>query len=80
MMVVTSDLLKRGGTKGYSRVYGQSFNNFPKNVGFNNGLAPPQPDMIEGLDLTQFESFPVCEILSAAVPTLEPDPPTLPHI
>lgn len=58
IMMVTSELLRSNDTEGYSRVYFQSFNNFPKNVGFNNGLAAPQPDMIEGLDLTEFAPSP----------------------
>jgi hypothetical protein len=40
-------------------VYSQSFNDFPKKVGFDNGLLSAQPDMVEGLDLTRLGLFSV---------------------
>jgi hypothetical protein len=80
MAFETSTLLKRYG-RGYSRVYNQAFTEFPKNVGFNNGLSATQPDMVEGFEMTQFDPFPVRQELGgAAVPTTERDPLTLPHL
>jgi hypothetical protein len=63
-------------------VYNQQFNDFPRNVGFNNGLSPAQPDMIEGLDLAQYDLFPIREdsLLKAAVPSSGPNAITLPHL
>jgi len=67
----TSTLLKRY-KPGYRPVFNQVLTNFPKNVGFNNGLSAAQPDMVEGLDLRRFRPFPVRrELGGAAVPTQE---------
>ncbi|KAH6714503.1 hypothetical protein BKA61DRAFT_461383, partial [Leptodontidium sp. MPI-SDFR-AT-0119] len=80
MVFEISSLLKRH-ERGYGRVYNQAFNDFPKNVGFNNGLSATQPDMIEGLEMTEFDPFPVRQELGgAAVPTPERDPLTLPYL
>ena len=81
VLLETSTLLK-GYERGYRRVYNQPFNDFPKNVGFNNGLSPAQPDMVEGLDLTRFDLFPIREesLLGAAVPSAGPNAMTLPHL
>jgi hypothetical protein len=81
VLLETSTLLK-GYERGYRRVYNQPFNDFPKNVGFNNGLSPAQPDMGEGLDLTQFDLFPIREetSLGAAVPSSGPNAIALPHL
>ncbi|KAH8587997.1 hypothetical protein B0O99DRAFT_525856, partial [Bisporella sp. PMI_857] len=80
MAFETFTLLKRC-EKGYGRVYNQAFNDFPKNVGFNNGLSATQPDIIEGLKMTEFDPFPVHQELGgAAVPTPERDSLTLPHL
>jgi hypothetical protein len=75
-----STLLKRY-DGGYGRVYNQAFNDFPRNKGFNDGLSAAQPDMIEGLKISEFDPFPIRqELRGAAVPTLERDPLTLPHL
>lgn len=80
IVVATSTLLKLP-EGGYDRVYNHVFNDFPKNVGFNNGLSATRPDMIEGLEMTEFYPFPVRQELGgAAVPTQEPVPLTLPHL
>ncbi|TAQ88531.1 hypothetical protein B7494_g3145 [Chlorociboria aeruginascens] len=51
------------------------------NVGFNNGLSAAQPDMVEGLELPEFNPFPVRQQLGRAiVPTLGPHTITLPHL
>jgi len=59
-------LLKRYDEPGYHKSYNQSFSNFPKNVGFNNDLSAAQPDMVEGLDMPEFEPFPVRAQLGGA--------------
>lgn len=63
-------------------MYNQPFNDFPKNLGFNNRLLPAQPDMVEGLNLTRFDLFPMREEIShgAAVPSLGPNDITLLHL
>lgn len=66
MVFEISSLLKRH-EREYGRVYNQAFNDFPKNVGFNNGLSATQPDMIEGLEMTEFDPFPVRQELGGAV-------------
>jgi hypothetical protein len=49
--------------------------------GFNDGASAAQPDMVEGLDLTRFDPFPVREKLGgAAVPSSGPNAITLPHL
>jgi hypothetical protein len=54
------------------RVYNQAFNDFPKDVGLNNGLSAAQPDMVEGLDMTEFDPVPIrLELGGSAVPTGE---------
>ena len=58
MVFETSTLLKRH-ERGYGRVHNQAFNDFPKNVGLNNGLSATQPDMVEGLEMMKFDPFPV---------------------
>lgn len=81
VLLETSTLLK-GYERGYRRVYNQLFNDFSKNVGFNNGLSPAQPDIVEGLDLTRFILFPIHEesSLGAVVPSSGPNAITLPHL
>lgn len=77
----TSTLLKRYDEPGYHKRFNQSFSNFPKNVGFNNGLSAAQPDMIEGINMPEFEPFPVREQLGGAA-TVYPGlaATTLPHL
>ena len=73
VLLETSHLLKRYGELdlGYTKDYNQAFTEFPKNVGFNNGLSSAKPDFVEGLRITEFDPFPVCEELGgAAVPAL----------
>ena len=65
----------------YDQAFNQQFTGFPQDVGFNNGLSPPQPDFIEGLELQAFRPFPVHRHISGAV--LYKDNTTsitLPHI
>jgi hypothetical protein len=81
MMILTSSLLKADDIEGYSRLYNKKFSNFPKNVGFNDGLSAARPDMVEGLDETKFDPFPIHrQLSSAATPIPTQDPPTLPHL
>jgi hypothetical protein len=77
----TSTLLKRYDEPGYHKRYNQPFSDFPKNVGFNSGLPAAQPDMIEGLDMPEFEPFPVDEQLGGAATVYSsPAATTLPHL
>jgi len=77
----TSKLLKDYCVTEYRRATNLPFNDFPKNVGFNNGLSAAQPDMIEGLEMPDFDPFPVFEELGgAAIPYLSPNAITLPHL
>jgi hypothetical protein len=83
VLLQTSQLLKEYETtdSGYSKVYNHPFNAFPKNVGFNNGLSAAQPDMVEGLDMPEFDPFPVRQQLGgAAVLTSGSNATTLPHL
>ncbi|EFY87835.1 hypothetical protein MAC_06083 [Metarhizium acridum CQMa 102] len=80
---VGGQLLKKypKGYKGYKRALKQAFTGLPKDIGFNNGLSAPQPDFIEGLEMQEYEPFPVNEHVSGAV--LYKDDPgslTLPHL
>jgi hypothetical protein len=81
MLVETIDLLKKSDDKGYRKVFNQAFTALPKDVGFNNGLSAPQPDMIEGLQLRQFRPFLVNEQLGGAAILVDAtNPVTLPHL
>ena len=83
VVLQTSQLLKEydKADMRYSKVYNQVFNAFPKNIGFNNRLSAPQPDMVEGLEMPEFDPFPVRQQLDrAAVPTPSPHTITLPHL
>ncbi|KAM3084732.1 hypothetical protein ACMFMG_003190 [Clarireedia jacksonii] len=74
-------LLKRYDEPGYHKSYNQAFSSFPKNVGFNNDLSTAQPDMVEGLNLTQFDPFPAREQLGGAATIYAgPEATTLPHL
>ena len=74
-------LLKHYDEPRYNKSYNQSFNNFPKNVGFNNGLSAAQLDMVEGLDMPKFKLFPVHEQLGgAAIVYSDLEATTLPHL
>ncbi|KAJ8063114.1 hypothetical protein OCU04_008356 [Sclerotinia nivalis] len=74
-------LLKRFDDPGYQRSYNQAFTNFPKNVGFNNDLSAAQPDMVEGLDMPEFDPFPVREQLGGAATVYSGlQATTLPHL
>jgi hypothetical protein len=66
---------------GYDKSFSKAWTEFPKNVGFNNGLSAPQPDMLEGLREEAFRPFPVEATLGgAAVLTTSSNPVTLPHL
>jgi hypothetical protein len=79
----TSKLLKEyDDDVGYGKVLNQAFTAFPNDVGLNNGLSAPQPDMVEGLHQPQFDPFPVKENLGGAAVLIKDDPYsiTLPHV
>jgi hypothetical protein len=62
-------------------MFNELFKNFPKNVRFNNGLSAAQPDMVEGIDLREFDLFPICQQLDrAAIPSLGSNTITLPYL
>ncbi|KAK4241079.1 hypothetical protein C8A03DRAFT_41478 [Achaetomium macrosporum] len=65
----------------YTKVYNQGFNSFPADVGFNNGLSVPKPDLVEALQHPAFRPFPIkAELGGAAVLIDDPDSMTLPHL
>jgi hypothetical protein len=77
----TSKLLKDYHVMGYRRAINLPFKDFPKNVGFNNGLSAAQPDMVEGLEKSEFDPFPVSgQLARAADPYSSPGAITLPHL
>lgn len=74
-----SNLLKNYRVTGYRRAINLLFKDFPKDVGFNNGLSPAQPDLIEGLEMPKFDPFPASEQLTAGIPYSTRNAITLPH-
>lgn len=74
-------LLKRYEGRDYRRTFNHAFTGFPNNVGLNNKLSPPQPDFVEGLELSQYSNLPVETLIQGSV--LYQDNPhsiVLPHI
>lgn len=62
------------------RVLNSPFSALPQNIGFNDGLAPPQPGCLEGLSKNAFKPFPVDSLGgSAAVFKENPSSITLSH-
>ncbi|KFY30038.1 hypothetical protein V493_02161 [Pseudogymnoascus sp. VKM F-4281 (FW-2241)] len=51
----------------YQQVYNQPLTGFPKDVVFNNGLPPPQPEFIAGLRKEAFEPFPLERVIGAVL-------------
>ncbi|OBT54957.1 hypothetical protein VE04_03478 [Pseudogymnoascus sp. 24MN13] len=64
----------------YHPAFNQSFTGFPKDVGLNNGLSPPQPDFIEGLGIAEFQPFPIQHVSGAVLYKDNPLSTALPHI
>lgn len=64
---------------GYRRKEDKMWTEFPKNVGFNNGLSAPKPDMIEGFSR---DSFPptIEQIKASRLVRDEPRYVALPHM
>lgn len=78
---VSGKMLKEYDDHGYKRAFNQAFTGFPNDVGFNNGLPTPQPGFAEGLEMQQYDPFPVDDNISGAV--LYKDSPgslALPHL
>lgn len=74
-------LLKNHDDEHYGIAFNQAFTGFPEDVGFNHGLSTPKPDFVEGLEMGEFDPFPIDEHVDGAV--LHKDNPfslTLPHI
>lgn len=64
---------------GYRRKEDKMWTEFPKNVGFNNGLSAPKPDMIEGFSRDTFP--PTIEYIKASrLVRDEPRYVALPHM
>ncbi|KAM0328570.1 hypothetical protein ACHAQA_004978 [Verticillium albo-atrum] len=79
--VVATTLLNHSTKDNYFRSFNQPFTNVPQDVAFNEGLSPPQPDFIEGLEVDEFAPCPIGEYIDGAV-LFEDDPRSLalPHI
>ena len=58
---VGGQLLKTHSDTCYSRAFNQAFSASPKDAGFNNGLSASQPDFVEGLEIREYQPFPVDE-------------------
>jgi hypothetical protein len=67
MLYKTSQALLKEYDGGYIQELNQTFTNFPKAVGFNNGLSAPPPHFIEGLIVEEYDPFPVDEYVNGAV-------------
>lgn len=77
----TTKLFKDDDILGYNQVINQAFSEFPKDVGFNDGLSAARPDIVQGLISKEFHPFPIRDELGgAAVPTPGLAPLTLPHL
>lgn len=75
-----SKLLKDYRIKKYRRATDISVIDFPRDVGFNNGLSAAQAGLIKGLEIPQFDPFPIYEQLGgAAIPHIIPHGLALPH-
>lgn len=66
--------------EGYINAYNQAFTDYPKDVGFNNGLSAPQPDFVQGFEAEEYDPFPISHIPSAVLCKDNPRSITLPHI
>ncbi|KAH6713402.1 hypothetical protein BKA61DRAFT_644320 [Leptodontidium sp. MPI-SDFR-AT-0119] len=81
LVETATHLLKRYDDPGYQRSYNQAFTSFPKNIGFNNDLSAAQPDMVEGLDMPEFDPFLIREQLGGAATVYSgPQATNLPHL
>ncbi|KAF3767172.1 hypothetical protein M406DRAFT_232583, partial [Cryphonectria parasitica EP155] len=79
---ITSHLLKdTWGDRGYNASFNRRFTALPKDVGFNKGLSPPQPDYVQGLEKAAFRPLQVDRQISGAV-LYDGDPRSmvLPHV
>ncbi|KAH7175874.1 hypothetical protein EDB81DRAFT_674350 [Dactylonectria macrodidyma] len=78
---VSRKLLNEYSDLGYKSVFNHAFANFPKDVGFNNGLPPPQPGFLEGLEAQEYLPFPVYNYTRGAVlHKCGPNAIALPHL
>lgn len=55
----------RDGALEYDQILNQRCDEFPVNIGFNNALSAPKPDIVEGFYESSFGSFPIADELSA---------------
>jgi hypothetical protein len=66
---------------GYMSVYNQPLDQFPMDLGFNNGLSPAQPDLVEGIDSRDYRPYKIRKRLGgAAVPSSGDGALALPHM
>ncbi|KAI0407325.1 hypothetical protein F4802DRAFT_555040 [Xylaria palmicola] len=65
--VVGNHMLKEYDDDNYQKSFNQQFTAFPRDVGLNNGLSAPQPDLAEGLLMREYGRFPVEEDVKGAV-------------
>lgn len=65
-----------GKLPGYISEFGLVFNNIPKNAAFNEDLAFPKVDYVEGLEQRSYEPFPLDDINGAAAVSIEDQYPT----
>ncbi|KAI1349806.1 hypothetical protein F5Y01DRAFT_316483 [Xylaria sp. FL0043] len=81
LVETSSKLLKEYNDEGYKRVFNKKFTGFSEYVGFNEGLSAPQPDFVEGLEMTEYRPFYIDDHIKGAV--IYKDDPfslTLPHL
>jgi len=64
----------------YSNVYDQSFARLPKDVGFNNGLSAPQPDLASGFRWEAFKFNNVLAGIPGVIPHSDMNGISLPHL
>lgn len=60
-------LLKDYDDTDYRTARNQPFTGFPRDVGLNNGLSAPQPDLIEGTQMQDYDPFPIHKLVVGAV-------------
>lgn len=74
-------MLKEYEDANYNSVWNQQFNEFPRNIGFNDGLSAPKPDFVEGYLEKSFGPYRVKDRLGgSAVPTGARYPAALAHL
>lgn len=65
--VVDRNLLRQSDNPGYRSSIYHAFTRLPPNVGFNNDFPLVQPSYVEGLEMIEFDPFPVVSKINGAV-------------